>query len=170
MRIPKPMPTLTSWELVRFHQQVQYRRGCQPWRGELASSGYGLFMIYRDGRRHRFLAHRIAYHLATGEDPGELCVRHRCDNPPCCNPADLLTGTQAENIADAVARGRLVEPPHPRGDAHPRAKLTSSTVAVLRARYAAGGISQRALAAEYGVAQSTVRSAITGQCWSAVAS
>jgi len=34
-----------------------------------------------------------------------LC--HSCDNPPCCNPSHLWLGTQAENLADASAKGRL---------------------------------------------------------------
>lgn len=33
-------------------------------------------------------------------------VLHRCDNPPCCNPARLYLGTQADNVADMTARRR----------------------------------------------------------------
>jgi hypothetical protein len=55
----------------------------------------------------RTYAHRRALELATGQSiPAGQLVRHSCDNPPCCNPAHLSTGTHADNAADMVARGR----------------------------------------------------------------
>lgn len=38
-------------------------------------------------------------------DPGPV-LRHRCDNPPCINPAHLEPGTQADNVRDMAERGR----------------------------------------------------------------
>ena len=45
--------------------------------------------------------------LATGKDPGQLVIRHRCDSPPCCTPGCFTVGTQADNIRDAIIRRRL---------------------------------------------------------------
>lgn len=42
--------------------------------------------------------------------PGEVAC-HYCDNPPCCNARHLYVGTQADNIRDAMVRGRHVPPP-----------------------------------------------------------
>jgi hypothetical protein len=96
-------------------------------------------------------AHRMALQLADGirRDPAEK-VRHSCDNPPCCNPAHLLPGTQADNVADMVQRGRVA-----RGAQKPNTKLTPADVAEIRRRHSSGE-TQAALASRFGVAQSRV--------------
>lgn len=99
------MPTLTPAEISRFHLKFDQGEGCWEWSAEAGANTYGYFTIYRKGRV-RLLAHRVSYFLATGVDPVGLVVRHRCDNPPCVNPAHLLVGTQADNVQDAISRRR----------------------------------------------------------------
>lgn len=98
---------LTPERIDRFWTKVE--RGtpdeCWTWTAEKHSNGYGIFTDWTGGR-HRFLAHRMAL-LIAGVVVGDQVVRHDCDNPPCVNPAHLRTGTQADNIRDAVERGRM---------------------------------------------------------------
>ena len=49
------------------------------------------------------------------------------------------------------------------GSGHANAKLTDEQVAVIRGRYDAGDISQQALAAEFGVDQTTISSVVSGR-------
>jgi hypothetical protein len=104
-------------------------------------------------------AHRYSFILAHGSIPDSAGILHRCDNPPCVNPAHLYAGTQKSNMADAALRQRL-----PRGERHYQAKLTAESVRVIRLRHAAGE-TMAALALEFGVCRVSVFSVVHGETW-----
>lgn len=101
------IPELTTTEVARFYSKLRLDGCGVRWGGQVNNNGYGRFEIYRHGKCIRILAHRLAYKLATGDDPGDSVVRHQCDTPPCCTPDCFLLGTQADNLRDAVKRGRV---------------------------------------------------------------
>jgi hypothetical protein len=140
---------------------------CWVWTGDTTERGYGTLGY----QRKRWRAHRLAYKLTHGDVPDDLMVCHRCDNPPCCNPAHLFLGTQSDNMQDCSKKGRWgaggghAEGARTFGQRHWSAKLTDDLVRELRARYAAGGVTYSHLSAEYGVAHSQVRRAILRHSW-----
>jgi hypothetical protein len=84
---------------------------------------------------------------------------HTCDVRACINPDHLYEGTVTDNNRDTVRRGRHKYVSNFKGmpgEKHPMCKLTDKQVIEIRERYAAGGISQYALADEYDVTQSRI--------------
>ncbi len=80
--------------------------GCWIWTGVRVPGGYG--GTTRGGVYQ--MAHRVAYELAVGPIPKGLYVLHRCDLPPCVNPAHLWVGTQTDNMRDCKRKGRIYRP------------------------------------------------------------
>lgn len=78
---------------------------CWPWLRAISQDGYGRFVVSLDPQRV-VGAHRVAFELTAGAIPHGMNVLHHCDNPRCVNPAHLYAGTQAQNVADMMRRGR----------------------------------------------------------------
>lgn len=128
---------------------------CWRWTGEInPATGYGQTQVPTCGMKST--AHRHAYRLAHGVDPGELSVLHRCDVRDCCNPTHLFLGTSRDNWKDALAKGRMkVAIP----------KLTTEEVQAIRR----SSDSVRELAARHKVAKGAIRGILEGRSWKHVA-
>lgn len=159
--------------------------GCLLWAGSALPRGYGR-VSYR-GRQ--IYAHRLAYELHYGPIADGLDVCHRCDTPACINPEHLFAGTPRENMQDAVAKGRIQSgarhwtqrmperitqcgdrngsrtrpEARPRGERHGRRTLTAAQVEQIRTLI--GSAPQKAIAARFGVAQTTISRIATRRLW-----
>ncbi len=153
---------------IRYWTRVDRSGGpgaCWPWVGYRDRSGYGI--VYRDGGTTK--AHRAAWELTNGPITDNLWVLHRCDNPPCVNPAHLFLGTARDNVADMMAKGRAVPRSHLpehvlRGMAAGRARLTDEQVIAIR-KSAVEGYGLRRLGRDYGVSYGTICALVTRRSW-----
>jgi hypothetical protein len=93
---------------VRFWLQTDRSNpdGCWPWIGTRNRGGYGSIRRGGLGGGKTIRATHVAWELAFGPVPSGLFVLHRCDNPPCVNPAHLFIGTLSDNARDKFRKGR----------------------------------------------------------------
>lgn len=144
-----------------FWSKVDVREPDECWLWKFAADPSGYGRLRWDGRSA--LSHRVAYILRNGPIGGGRrgpVVMHSCDNPGCCNPRHLSVGTQAENIADSVAKGRTA-----RCSAHYKTRLTPADVLKIRADTR----THRLIAADYRMAPDAITNIKNRKRWAALA-
>jgi len=130
--------------------------GCWIWLGGIRakSRGYGCLGVGNTVMQ----AHRASWLAYRGPIPDGKHVLHRCDVRLCINPDHLFLGTNADNVADKVAKGRGADL---RGTKNPRAKLTEADVMAIRQSKLTGP----QLAKIYGIAKQNIYAAKHGKTW-----
>jgi len=133
----KPIVPLTERQKRNFWSKVHIggSEDCWKWEGLISPEGYGRASF----ENKDYFAHRVAYFLYKGIDPGSNLVIQTCNNTSCCNPAHLQLKTR-------------------------RGTLNESQVRHIKEQ-AAKGISRRALARQYAVGKTTIRDIILGKTW-----
>lgn len=127
--------------------------GCIEWQGStFKASGYGRTKLQDKYWR----THRLAWTLANGPIPDGMCVCHKCDNRLCVNIDHLFLGTNDENMADMVAKGRAS-----RGVRHHRAILNEAHVLEIRESKE----THNQLAKRFGVTYHAIRHIRYGHIW-----
>lgn len=149
----------------RFWAKVEKGKpeDCWDWKAGRTGHNYGIFYI-----NNKIVgAHRVAWAIHNGVDLADIphdCICHRCDNPPCCNPSHLFSGTHKDNCDDKIQKGR-----HIRGkkasDLNPRRILTASDVREIRFMYSSGKWSKDQLAEEFGVTRYNISHVVYRQSW-----
>lgn len=141
-----------------FWRKVNKTDSCWLWIAAVDGDGYGQFWAGRQVRAHRF-----SFHLAFGWLPARGCVvMHKCDTPACVRPDHLFAGTHADNVHDKIRKGRL-KVPH--GAEHWSRRLTLAQVQEARALWQDRLLTQRQIAANYGVSAATINRAIRQLTW-----
>ena len=94
--------------IQRFWAKVDRSGPDDCWLWKASTDGrYGEFWL--SGGKQK--AHRVAWSIANGKPfPPDMLACHTCDRPACVNPSHIFVGTMSDNILDAVAKGRWVNP------------------------------------------------------------
>lgn len=157
------------------HVMPEPNSGCWLWDGAVfvrkdRRIPYGKAVV---GRK-QMAAHRRSWQLFRGEIPAGLYVCHKCDIPLCVNPDHLFLGTQFDNMADMIAKGRDTNKratlrAQRSGDGCPTRKLSSADVREIRKLATPGTLSHRSIGAQFGVSQTQISRIIRGVRWGSVA-
>ncbi len=148
----------------RFWSKVEKTDSCWNWTGSKDTRGYGLIGMKENRKWTGWVkAHRVVWELTYGPIPKDSLVCHHCDNSSCVRPDHLFLGSKGDNSKDAVAKGRW----NPcRGENNYNHKLTLSQVREIR--NIGNYMSQRKLAAKFGVARRTIRNVLSNISWKGV--
>lgn len=124
--------------------------------------GYLHISVYANGKVRSCFIHRMVCIAFHGPPPfPNAMVCHKDDNRLDNRADNLEWGDPRHNAATAAIHGKIR-----RGHDVNTSKLTEDDVRAIRARYAQGGVTQTALAAEYGVHSSAIFFIIHRVNWS----
>jgi hypothetical protein len=151
-------PRVTPVHLRIIRSSLINDKGCWLWRRKILKSGYGDIGI--NGKS--VLAHRASYEAFRGPIPNGAQVCHKCDVKSCVNPEHLFLGTQKQNQADMVAKGRSA-----RGEMASSAKLTERAVREIRRALPSYGY-REALSKKFGVSPGSVSNIRARRTWAHV--
>lgn len=143
-----PVPPLT-----RFWAKVDTEGECWNWTAGVFHDGYPAFQAES---KKTYRGHRWLWTQENGPIPEGLVVRHKCDNRRCVRMDHLELGTPNDNVRDRETRNRTSK-----GETHRSAKLTDAQVTEIREAYMYTLLTQKELAARYGVSRSHIGNLIT---------
>jgi len=158
---------------ARFESYVDRSGGpdaCHPWTGGQCTGGYGQISI----KGELELVHIVAWEFEHGPKPPGMDIDHECHNRAvrdglcrpgicihrlCCNVAHLISRTRREH-RDSTEQWDM-----PRGSTHPKAQVTEAQVQEIRKLLTANVMTQRRIAALYGVSPWLISHIKRGTAW-----
>lgn len=140
----------------RFDLYTRRSEGCWFWIGYKDPNGYGRLHV----GNIPMLASRLSYQLHLGDIPDGKYVCHKCDIPACVNPEHLFLGTQRDNVADMIEKGRDRKRGLP-GIEHHASKLNDENVRLIRM----SDQTDAGLARQFNVSRATIHAVRKRKTW-----
>lgn len=149
---------MTNIERFLSHVYPEPNTGCWLWAAcTNKKTGYGVVGDKANDFGH---AHRKSYFLFKGDFDRSMHVLHTCDVRCCVNPDHLYLGSNLDNSADKMRRGRQAN-----GERIATSKLNVNQVLQIRIDKKLG-ISSREIGGKYGIARQNVNAIISRKHWS----
>ena len=127
------MPRTIRTIEARFWERVAKSDGCWLWTGPSSDNGYG--RIGKGGRGGGVeYVHRLSYEMHRGPIPPGMQVCHTCDVRRCVNPNHFFLGNHADNMHDAMRKGRI----DTRGAGNAMSTITTEQALEIRERHDRG--------------------------------
>lgn len=120
--------------------------------GHADRSGYLRITLGREGREYTLFAHRVVWIAANGLIPHEMFIDHINGVKDDNRLSNLRVVDCHTNMAASYAIGL-----RPRGENHPRAKLSDAEVAAIRREREEVGTTYAQLASTYNVSTAQIR-------------
>jgi len=168
MRPTRPLAE-RFWEKV---DKTTTPDGCWIWTAckRQGQFQYGYLGMYVGEVWKRRKAAIVSWELAHGKPfPEGMLACHTCDNPICVRPDHIYVGTKKTNWHDCLDAGRHA---FPKGEDNYKAILTWEQIREIRNLYSSKEgfyrkttMSQRKLAAKFGVSRRTIRAVLSHQTW-----
>lgn len=117
----------------------------------------------RYNKKHERLF-RILYCKKHGDIPHGMLIRHKCDDPACCNINHLELGTSKDNVDDMIKRGRSrykEQKPWLNGSNNLQSKLSDKEVIYIFK----SPLSSRKLSKQFGVSKTTISNIKNKKYW-----
>lgn len=163
----RPLRTGTPWAQYESMFIRGLKDECWPWQEKSRDKdGYGLFS-YKDeetGKWKVVRASRWAWERMFGPLKPGMYVCHRCDNPPCQNPAHWFEGTPGQNSDDMKIKGRS-KGPRTGENHHNNSGMTWETVDEMRRMGATHQYTHQQIADRFGADRRHVTDILNGKIW-----
>ena len=138
MSLSRGVPlALSAADVARWRGRLVVTASCHVWMGAVGSDGYGRFSVRAGagGGERMVTPHQVAAWVGHGWVPVGATLLHDCEVRLCCRfgVGHVRVATQAENMRQAVARGRAVGPRPGMVDVRGRVGASRAVQAALRA-------------------------------------
>ncbi len=134
--------------------------GCWEWFGRVNRKRYG---VIRLGTQN-LSTHRLAYEFAHDcKLTPEQHVIHSCDLQWCVNPAHLSLGSNSDNVADKVTKGRQ---PKICGERNGQSRCSLEDIVEIRRLYKECDVHQSEIAHQFNITQPQVSKIVNDKRWS----